>query len=155
MSIQSAFVRSELTVNEEINLGPSTTTLVSDTGANTFQRYNGSASTSPSISAKSHFAVTLSSGSGAVNLLALIGTTGQTLATTGLAVKAIKVKNPNPNPIIVAASASNGYTMAFRVEAMGEALMTSPSWPAVASSAAAVTVTGTGSQVSDWLICLG
>jgi len=147
--------RSEITVVEAITVGPSQTANVTDNSANTTQLKFGPTSASP-MSLKSHFAQALSAGSATIDLLALIGTQGQTLATTGLRVQAVKVQNPNANQLAVAASGSNGYALTFTVPPQGEVLITSTNLLGlIGSTAHLLTLTGTGTQTSNWIIVIG
>ena len=85
--------RSEITVRETIALGPGASDSTNDTGINTTQLKLGATSTPP-VSLKSHFAQALVSGAATIDLLALIGSQGQTLASTGLRVQEIPLTPP-------------------------------------------------------------
>ena len=147
--------RSEITVRETIALGPGASDSTNDTGINTTQLKLGATSTPP-VSLKSHFAQALVSGAATIDLLALIGSQGQTLASTGLRVQAIKVQNPNANALVVTPAGSNGYGLTFTVPPQGEVLITSTNLlAAIGSSAHLLTLAGTAAQTSNWMIILG
>ena len=147
--------KSEITVIETLSLGPGSSQRVPDTGANTTQ-LKLNATTTPPVSQKSHFAQALSGGAATIDLLALVGSQGQTLVTTGLRVQAVKVQNPNAHQLAVAPAGSNGYGLTFNVPPQGEVLLTSTNLlPAIGSGAHNLTLTGIGSEASNWLIVLG
>jgi hypothetical protein len=146
--------RSEITVAMPIALGPGATQTVTDTGINTTQLKLKAGGTPP-VSLAAHFAQALSGGAATIDLLALVAQ-GVTLATTGLRVQAIKVQNPNADPLVVTPAGSNGYGLTFTVPPQGEVLITSTNLLAqVESTAHLLTLTGTGSESSNWMIVLG
>ena len=147
--------RSEITVVETLTLGPGATDRFTDAGINTTQLKLGAGSTSP-VSLKAHFAQALVAGAASIDLLALVGTQGQTLATTGKRVQAIKVQNPNTHELAVTPHSTNGYGLTFTVPQQGEVLITSTNLlPAVGSAAHLLDLTGDGTETSNWMIILG
>jgi hypothetical protein len=146
--------RSEITVTQTLSLGPGATDRFTDSGANTTQLKLGATSTPP-VSQKSHFAQSLSGGAATIDLLALQDLNA-TIATTGLRVQAVKVQNPNPDPLLVTPASSNGYGLTFTVPPQGEVLITSANLlPVVGSGAHLLTLAGTGTEASNWMIILG
>jgi len=147
--------RSEITVVETLTLGPGATDRFTNGGINTTQLKLGSSSTPP-MSLSAHFAQSLVAGAATIDLLALVGVQGGTLATTGKRVQAIKVQNPNADPLVVTPAASNGYSLTFTVPPKGEALITSTSLlPEVETTAHLLALSGVDAETSNWMIVLG
>jgi hypothetical protein len=147
--------RSEITVVEQVTLGPGFTNKTTDAGANKTQLKLGAASTPP-VSAKSHFAQALTAGAATIDLLSLLDVQGQTIVSTGLRVQAVKVQNPNAHQLAVAPGVSNGYGLTFIVPPQGEVLLTSTDLLGeVGSGARNLTLTGTAAESSNWMIVLG
>ena len=150
----SATTVSQLTVVETLVVGTGTAN-VTHNSLNTTQNKLTATSTPPA-QLVADFAATLAAGTATVNLLALTGTNGATLATTGMRVQAVKVQNANANQLAVTAGGSNGYAIVFTVPPQGEALLTSTNlWGLIGASACNLTLTGTGTQVSHWMIVMG
>jgi len=112
------------------------------------------------------FPLTMSGGTGSINLAALPGLdSSQTIDGTGLKAQLLLLLNPstNANSITVAKGASNGY--GWNTAGTSWTVSLSPGqWamfggndvgPDVASGARLLDVTGTGSQVLDVSIVLG
>jgi hypothetical protein len=155
MTLLSVTTKSEIIAVEELSFGPGSTQRVTDGGAKTVQS-KLTADSTPPVSAKSHFAKALVAGAGTIDLLALLGSQGETLATTGLRVQAIKVENPNAHQLAVTPAGSNGYGLTFTVPPEGENLMTSTNLLGlVGTGAHLLTLTGTGTETSNWMIILG
>ena len=147
--------RSEITTVETLSLGPGSLVPVTDSGASKTQLKLNATSTPP-VSLKSHFAQALTAGAATIDLLALLGSAGQTLATTGKRVQAIKVSNPNADALVVTPAGTNGYGLTFTVPPQGEVLITSTNLlPAVGSGAHLLTLAGTLAETSNWMIVLG
>ena len=148
--------KSEITVVETLTLGPASTVRApADTGANTTQLKLGASSTPP-VSQKAHFAQALVAGAGSIDLLALIGSQGQTLPTTGLRVQAVKVQNPNAHALTVVPAVSNGYPLTFTVPPQGEVLLTCTNLLSqVGTTCHLLTLSGIGTDSAHWMIILG
>lgn len=154
-TVISVTTTSEVTVVEQLTLGPGATSRTTDSGANTTQQKLGAGSTPP-VSAKAHFAKALIGGAASIDLLALTDVAGNTIAATGLRVQIVKVQNPNPDALVVTPSGSNGYGLTFTVPPQGEVLLTSTNLlPTIGSSAHLLTLAGTGTESSNWMIVLG
>ena len=123
-------------------------------------------STSVPVTKTSAYELTMSSGTGSVNLASLPGSTSEeTIVGTGLKVQFLILcnKSTNANKIAITKGASNGYGLA----ASGDSwtLVLSPGQmaflylneaaPDVASGARLWDVTGTGSQVLQIVVILG
>lgn len=120
----------------------------------------GTLTASSTVPATKHarFDLTLSSGSGSINLAALTGVNGdETVVGTGLKLQLLLLYNPstNANKITVAKGGSNGYGLTAAGDAW-TAVLDPGQWrlfymndsaPDVASGARVLDVTGTGSQV--------
>lgn len=112
------------------------------------------------------YELTLSSGSGSINLAALPGLTGnETIDGTGLKLQAVLLVNKatNANKIKVAKGASNGYGTCASGDdwsvtlSPGQFAMLglADAAPDVASGARVLDITGTGSQVLQVQLVLG
>lgn len=123
-------------------------------------------STSVPVSKYSCYELTLSSGSGSINLAALPGRTAdETVVGTGLKVQLLVLKNKssNANKITVAKGGSNGYSLNSAEDAWTETLdpgdycirKLNDTAPDVASGKRIFDVTGTGSQILQVLVGLG
>lgn len=145
---------------------------IADTVDNTIlvNTYNQSgtltAATDVPATKQATFALTLTAGSGSIDLTALPGLdANQTIDGTGLKVQLLLLLNPssNANSITVASGASNGYGLDAAGTAWTETL--SPGqWrmvggnnvsPDVAAGDRILDVTGTGSQVLNVSVVLG
>lgn len=124
------------------------------------------ASTSQPVTKQAAYELTLSSGTGSVNLAALPGLTDEeTVVGTGLKVQYLKLRGKagNANPITVTKGASNGYGLNAAgaswtvVLDAGQSVLFSlaDASPDVASGARVLDVTGTGSQVLEIILLLG
>lgn len=124
------------------------------------------ASTTPPATKQATFALTLTAGSGSIDLTALPGlNANETVDGTGLKAQLLLLLNPssNANSITVAKGASNGY--GWNTAGTSWTVSLSPGqWaqfggndvaPDVASGARILDVTGTGSQVLNVSIVLG
>lgn len=144
-------------------VSPSDATVTYD-GMSTSQTLTGS--TTIPVTKHSEDEVTMSSGSGSINLVALPGKSAdQTVDGTGLKVQKMILKNKtgNANSITVAKGASNGYG----VNAAGTTWTVSLSpgqqitfdledaAPDIASGARLIDITGTGSQILQFTIVMG
>ena len=122
-----------------------------------------SGSTTPPVSLCASFLKALSSGTGTIDLTALVGTNGVAVDGTGLKVRAFKFINPatNANPITIAKGASNGYALAgsaFSVTlAPGQEIQAylKDGAPAIGSGAKTLDLTGTGTQALQCQVVLG
>jgi hypothetical protein len=134
-------------------------TSISETGTLT-------ASTTIPATVQSQFSVTLSSGTGSINLAAIPGlNASETIDATGLKLQLFKFANPitNANTITVAKGASNGYGLSAAggtwsvILSPGQSVMvfSQDVAPDVASGARVIDVTGTGSQVLNVGVVLG
>ena len=147
--------RSEITAVETLSLGPGSSVPVTDSGANKTQ-LKLTATSTPPVSLKSHFAQPLVAGAATIDLLALIGSNGATLATTGKRVQAIKVQNPNADALVVTPAGANGYGLTFTVPPQGEVLITSTNlMPVIGSTAHLLSLAGILAETSNWMIVLG
>lgn len=124
------------------------------------------ASTSVPVTKHAKFQLTLSSGSGSINLAALTGiNSDETVVGTGLKLQLAIFANPstNANAITVAKGASNGYGLGASGDTWtvtlspGQSVMLvgADANPDVASGARVLDVTGTGSQVLNCHLVLG
>jgi hypothetical protein len=112
------------------------------------------------------YQLTLSSGTGSINLAALPGLSAdETVVGTGLKVQALKLRNKstNANKITVTKGASNGYGLAASgdswtvVLSPGQSVLflLAEAAPDVATGARVFDVTGTGSQILEVMVVLG
>lgn len=112
------------------------------------------------------YELTMSGGSGSINLAALPGLTAEeTVVGTGLKVQGLKFRNKstNANKITVAKGASNGYGLCASGDAWSVVLSPGQSVlflldevaPNVASDARVIDVTGTGAQVLEVQVVMG
>jgi len=124
------------------------------------------ASSTIPVTKDSAYQLTLSSGTGTIDLTALIGVEGTaSVDGTGLKVQYMKFRNlsTNANSITVAKGASNGYglnaagtTWSIPISPGQEILFKgNDSSPDVGSGAKTIDVTGTGSQVLEVAVVLG
>jgi hypothetical protein len=122
--------------------------------------------TTPPVTKHSEGELTLSSGTGSINLVALPGKTAEeTVVGTGLKVQVLKLRNKstNANKITVTKGASNGYSLNAAGDAWTVVLdpgqsalfLLDDAAPDVASGARLLDVTGTGAQVLEFEIVLG
>jgi hypothetical protein len=124
------------------------------------------ATTTPPVTKKATFSVTMVAGVGTIDLTALPGDTSEEIVVgTGLKVQSLKFRNPttNANKITVAKGASNVYGMGASGDTWTNTL--SPGMemtvygddanPDVGGSAKVIDVTGTGAQVLNVGITLG
>lgn len=162
----SALVNSAITVTQTmtgdyISSADNTITLNGLNDSNTY-----TASTSVPVTKATAFRVTLSSGTGSIDLTALPGlTVNETIDCTGLKLQAMKLRNlsTNANPITIAKGASNGYglnaagtTWSLPISPGQSVLFEGKdSSPDVASGARVMDVTGTGSQILEVEIVCG
>lgn len=162
-STVSVLYESRLTVTEtftgeQISPGDNTVTI---NGLNETATYN--ASSAVPVTKQASFRLTLSAGTGSINLAALPGlTTEETVVGTGLKVQFVKLRNlaSNANSITVAEGASNGYAMlgAFTITlAPGQSVLIdlNEAAPDVATGDRILDVTGTGSQILECLFVMG
>lgn len=124
------------------------------------------ASTSVPVTKATAFRVTMSSGSGSIDLTALPGlTVNETIDCTGLKLQMLKVRNlsTNANSITVAKGASNGYglnaagtTWSIPISP-GQSItfFGNDSSPDVASGARIMDVTGTLAQILEVTVVCG
>lgn len=133
-------------------------------GMNTTSSYT--ASTTPPVTKFSAGTITLSSGTGSVNLAALSGRTAdETVVGTGLKVQTVKLRNKstNANAITIAEGASNGHPLlgaAFSIILQPSQSITFANEGVdtgtdIASGDRVWDVTGTGSQVLEYMIVMG
>lgn len=124
------------------------------------------ASTTPPVTKHADYELTLSSGTGSINLAALPGRTSEeTVVGTGLKLQHMKLRNKstNANIITITKGASNGYGLnaagaswTVVLDPNQEFLFRgNDSTPDVGSGARLMDVTGTGSQVLQVQITLG
>lgn len=110
--------------------------------------------------------ITMSSGSGSINLVALAGDTAdETVVLTGLKVQILKLRNlsTNANKITVAKGASNGYGLNAAADTWSIVLdpgqsamfLLNETAPDVASGARVIDVTGTAAQILEYAIVAG
>lgn len=144
---------------EQISSGDNT---ITHSGLNSEATYT--ASTSVPVTKVAEGTVTLSSGTGSIDLTALPGITAdETVDMTGLKVQFIKFTAPaaNANVVNVAEGASNGYALlgaSFTLGLLpGQELLVSANdaAPDVASGDRILDITGTGSQELDYAVYAG
>lgn len=124
------------------------------------------AATDPPVTKKAVYTLTLSSGTGSIDLTALPGLTAdETVDGTGLKVQFFKFKTPdtNANNITITRGASNGYGLGSGGAAWTVVLPPDSDIlykfvdtnPDIASGARLLDVTGTGSQVVEVAVVMG
>lgn len=122
--------------------------------------------TTPPVTKATAFTLTLTAGSGSIDLTALPGATAdETIDLTGLKVQMVKLINPdsNANPITVTKGALNGYGLNAAGGAWTEVIdpgqsrtfFLNDTAPDVAAGARVWDVTGTGSQTLDVEVVAG
>lgn len=122
-----------------------------------------SPTTTPPVTVHGVGIVTLSSGSGSLDLRALTGVNGVAVDLNGLKPRAILFENPtsNANPITIAKGASNGYTglgssATITLQVGQSALLDmADNATAVSGTVKVLDITGTGSQVLKYQIVAG
>lgn len=162
----SALVSSGITVTQTftgdyVSSADNTITLNGLNASNTY-----TASTAVPVTKATAFRVTMSGGTGSIDLTALPGATAdETIDCTGLKLQAMLIRSlaANANAITVAKGASNGYGLpsagtTFTVTlSPGQSILFfgNDSAPDVASGARVMDVTGTGSQILEVEIICG
>ena len=122
-----------------------------------------SGSTTPPVSLCASFVKALSSGTGTIDLTALVGTNGVAVDGTGLKVRAFKFINPatNANPITIKFGAANPYNLLGAswqiVLAPGQEAQSylKDGAPVVGSGAKNIDLSGTGTQALQCQVVLG
>lgn len=130
-------------------------------GLNTTASLN--ASSTPIVSKTASLVKALASGSGTIDLTAVLGTNGATVDASGLKVVAMKLrgKSTNGNPITIAKGASNGYdafgaSFSITLKANMEITVYSASnATAISSTNKILDLTGTGSQELEVQLIFG
>ncbi len=154
---------SQVTVTETFSAGLGSDNTASFAPQNESTTLN--AGTSPAATKHAAYNVTLSTGTGSIDLTALPGITAdETVNGTGLKVQYLKFTNPstNANKITVAKGASNGYfldnatTWSF-VLAPGQTMTVNCNGASavIGGSAKIIDVTGTGSQILNVQVVMG
>jgi hypothetical protein len=153
-----------LTVAETLanNTGsaPANTRVVTHTNYNRSGTFNSG--TTPPVTTHAAFLVTLSSGTGTIDLRALNGTNGAVIDGNGLKVQFVSIKNLGANPLTIVEGASNGHSGIFAsdpgtiIQPGGELLMKSnDNGDDISGSNKTWDLTGTGAQTSEWSIEMG
>jgi hypothetical protein len=124
-----------------------------------------SSTSTPPVTKMAAFEKALAAGTGTIDLTALTGTAGVAVDGTGLKVQVVKIKNPSTNTgaLTIIPAVSNGYNFLGAASKIilnpGEEIewigYDSSGVPDIASGAKNLTLTGTGTEVSDWVIVMG
>lgn len=148
--------RSEITVQQTIDLGPGAQDRVTNRGASTIKLKFTEKSKVP-MRESAHFAQRLHNGEATIDLLALpTQHNAPSPATAGMRVQIVKVINPGPGPLTVQAAETNGYPLHFTVPPQSFVhLECDNTMPTVEANCHLVTLGGVDAAHSNWMVILG
>lgn len=147
------------TLDSNVLSAPDTTRVITHTSFNETAVLH--ASSTPPVNKVAEFLLTLTAGSGSIDLRSLTGTNGASVDGNGLKVQVIRIKNLGENPMTFIDGATNGYPVfgdgnPLEIPVGGHIqLYGNDKLPDVSSTAKIVDVTGTGSQTAEVTIVLG